>query len=217
MSFPITLPDGHVVRLLDGNATVLILPRALPQRKNGHPDLFEVHNARTHRRNLAACLDGRPERQENPAVCVIEVLEITEVAFPKIDHDTVRAAGYANWRELNDDWQRRYRGTPERVHVHQFKIIEARFLHEQVPKGYAHDPAAGAFGEPEAVSEAAVNTMAVENRARFEASRGDEMRRRKVRNVKSRLDAAVRAMDAGEIAKLSRELAILSAEVGAAA
>jgi hypothetical protein len=217
--FPITLPPHHVGRLIDRQASVLILPRQLQLRGDGHPNLFEVHNAQQARRNARHDLQGHPEKREDPCVFVVEILEVTAAKLRDLDAETVRAAGYASWRDLHEDWQRRHQGVDVEieVHVHQFKIVEARFLHERVHKGYAVDPSAGARGEPQAIGERELDEMAVANRARFEAGRGDEMRRRKAKNLKRRLDTAVKQMDSGEIAKLSRELAILSAEVASAA
>lgn len=221
MNYPVMLPAAHVQRLLDHAASVLILPRALPVRKDGHPSLFEVHNATTHRVNLRQCLKGMPEKQENPSVFVMEVLQVDELTLRTVGLEMARVAGYGTWSELRNDWQLRYRvhgfDVDMTVHAHQFKIVEARFLHEQLHKNYAFDPMAGALGEPEVISEAAANTMAVANRQKFETERAEEFRHRTARSINTRLKSAIKRSDANAIRDLRVELEAVEAQIRSAA
>lgn len=221
--FPIMLPNRHIAQLLDRNATTLIMGRALRlgpatpvtdanDRVVGttgpQPQLYEVHNTLVIRRNLRHCRNHAPDLQENPHVLTIEIDAVSPVKLADVGDLAARSAGYHHVDQMLDDWRRRHQriDLERTVHVHHFRIVEARYLHEKVHLGYTHDPSRGAAGEPEALSEQDVEQMATANRQRFELERADHIQRRRAKSLAVRLKHAIATDDDTALAEVQAEI-----------
>lgn len=217
--FPITLPNAHVRRILERQPHILILTRAHRLGLKGAPKLYDLHNALTVKRNTAHRAGGRLDLQSDPHVLTIELLEVTPTTLQDIQLKDARAAGFPTVADLLDDWRDHHRrSAPDaQVFLHRFQIEGARYLHRDIHRGYTHDPAEGVRGELAAPSATELDTMATDNRERFEDGRRDEMERRSAKSLAARLKVAVGRADEAAIDSILRDLEALKQRIAAKA
>jgi hypothetical protein len=156
MSFPIVLSNAHIRRIVDRNATVLILTSRKRLGVHACPELYEIHNRLVLKQNARDRRNSKPEWQTDPCALIIELRAVTEATLGGLDFRQARLAGYRTVEELREDWaiRREKLGGDAKVFVHEFAITDARFLHRRSQRGYSTDPAQGMRDEPEGVDAA---------------------------------------------------------------
>jgi len=202
----IVLPHPSIRRILERKPTTLLLSR------RASAGTYEIHDALTVRRNKDHCANGRPDRQSNPLVFEIEISAIETKPLADLDLATIRSAGYKTSDELRQEWHGRPLKPTLLIHVCSFRIIEARYLHKQIDRGYTTDPAQAVQDEPQALSAHELNQLATVAAARRANERRDEITQQRMRSLAIRLKEAARRGDLKAAAAIRRDLEQLETE-----
>ena len=210
-SFPLVLPHADIRRILERHASRLV---STARARRG---AYTIQDAITVRRNERLRKDGRPEEQQDPDICAIQITEVMPIALVDVDFRTVRACGFKTQRDFYDDWLERRRAIDPRQGVWSvaFHLVEQpRFLHRRTFGGYTTDPSMAMFGEPEALGAEDLKLLAGDARIRLERERQEELCRQQVRSISLRLRAATKDRRPDEVLALKLELDRLADRMG---
>jgi hypothetical protein len=155
--WPLVLRHADITRIVNRNATRLILTRAVK------PGIYELQDQHIVRRNERYKKQGRWDLQYDPGVVAINVESVERLSLVDLNLQMVRGAGYKTQREFYDDWyqSKRHVDPQTPVRVCRFQLVEAvRMLHRNVHRGYTTNTRDAVRDEPSALSESELKRYA---------------------------------------------------------
>lgn len=199
--YPLVLSHPQVRRIMDRNATSLILSRRLPLGE------IDIHDSLTLQRNQRHRKSGRVDLQEDPLVMTVEIADREPMPLMELTLKMVRGAGHKTTEDFYCDWieRRRKIDVELQVYVYGFqRVSTARFLHVRVHRGYTSNAAQAARGEPEAIS-----SDELEKLSRRQHRVDEDFLRQARRSIGLRAKEAAQRGDLVAYNALSSELALL--------